>query len=223
MLVTIKPKSGYAEEDQPNPLQWHILKQTGPESFENVSAPIICKDFFNDLVYTLQTGKSFSIYSFNAGNFKLPEDKPVYMLLTETTPQFEKNIVSVLNPWLLEQQCPIIGMMKVDNGYLISFKPWWFENVYRISLVSLIIRLLNIEHVFKDFEEVKAYKKFPSKDQYKWDIVGAKNTYFNIPKKLDKYLWYCGPKHNSDTVKPGDYQLSSLVHNNGVLEWSKYF
>lgn len=221
MQVTIKPKEDYAEESQPNPLRWYILRQTAPECFENVSAPIVCKDFFNDLAYTLQTNKSFSIYGFNAGVFKLPKDKPVYMLLTHTTEQFERNICSVLNPWLLENQCPMIGMMKVDNGLLISFTPWYFKNVYRISLVSLIIRLLNIDHKFDTFKEVVAYKKFPTKDQLKWNIVVAKNLFFNIPKKLDSYLWYCGPEYNSKTYKEG-YQLSSFVHNNGVLEWSQH-
>jgi len=222
MQVTIKSKGSYAEEDQPNPLQWYILKKTGDTTFENVSAPIICKDFFNDLAYTLQTGHAFSIYGFNAGSFKLPKDEPVYMFLTKTTKELKENYYNALLPFLEEQKAGMIGFVEVSNGILICIDRWYFENVYRISLVSLIIRLLNIEHAFKDFEEVKAYKKFPSKDQYKWDIVVAKNKFFAVPAKLAGYLWYCGPKHNSDTVKHGDYQLSSLVHNNGVLEWSKY-
>ena len=221
MKVTIKPKATYAEEGQPNPLNWYILKKTGKDTFENVSAPIICKDFFNDLAYTLQTGKSFSIYGFNAGSFKLPADEPVYMLLTKTTPQFIGNFYNVLNPWLVEQKCPSIDLMIVDNGYLIKFDLWYFKNVYRISLVSLIIRLLNVEHSFKDFQEVIDYKKFPTKDQLKWDQVVKKGVFFKIPNKLEKYIWYCGKDHNSETIKEG-YQVSSMVHNNGVLEWSQY-
>lgn len=221
MKVTLTPIEPYAEEHQPNPLTWYILKKTGKDTFVNVSAPIVCKDFFNDLAYTLMTGKSFGIYDFNAGKFKLPANEPVYMLLTKTTPQFLTNLTSVLNPELLASQMPMIGAMEVDNGILVSFDPKFFNNTYNISLVSLIIRLLNIEHSFKDFEEVKKYDGFPMKDQLKWNAVVAKNKWFSLPEKFKEYVWYCGPQHNSKTLTD-EYQLSQLVHNNGVLSWGQY-
>lgn len=220
LTVNITSKTGYAEESQPNPLRWYILDKT-ENGFQNVSAQIKCKDFFNDLAYTLQTGKKFSIYGFNAGNFNLDPKNPVWMLLTETTESFEHNF-QVMNTWLKTQKAPQIPLEKTDKGWLVTFDLWYFKNVYRISLVSLIIRLMNVDKKFKDFIEVQAYGSFPPKDQTKWSVVVSKGVYFQVPAKLDKYLWYCGEQYNSATVKDGDYQVSSFVHNNGVLEWSRH-
>ncbi len=222
MKVTIKPIGHYAEESQPNPLTWYILKQIGEDTFQNVSAPIICKDFFNDLAYTLQTGHAFEIYGFQAGKMELKKDKPIYMLLTETTPNWQANIFDVLNPWLASQGMPILLLHKADNGTVIEFDPKYFRNTYNISLVSLIIRLLNIEHTFKDFNEVKAFKKFPLKDQNKWDQVVKKNIFFDVPSKMQDYIWYCGETANSKVTKHTDYGIPQYVHNNGVLSWSTY-
>lgn len=214
--VVLKDFPTYAEEGQPNPLRWYILKPTGLNTFENVSAVIKCKDFFNDLAYTLQTGKSFGIYRFNAGTMDLKKDQPVYMLLTETTQNFRHNL-GVMNQWLASQNIPPVTEQDSTKGLVVCFDPWYWKNTYRISLISLIVRLMNVDTKFGSFDEVVKHTQFAPKDQAKWTAVVKKNIFFNVSKKFDKYVWYCGPEHNSE--KELSY-VSSYVHNNGVLSWS---
>jgi hypothetical protein len=220
MKITLKPGGSYVEEMQPNSLRWWILKEIAPEQFVNVSCEIKCKDFFNDLAYTLQTGKSFTIYGFNAGEFGFKKGENIPMLLTSTCKEFMGN-VEVFNNYLNVQDIPTIKATEIKEGVFISLDPWFWKNTYRVSLVSLIIRLLNNPVVFKDFNEIVAYKNYPTKDQGKWDIVVKKGKFFNTPKHLDKYVWYCGDDFNSET-SVASYDLPGCVHNNGVISWSQH-
>ena len=91
-----------------------------------------------------------------------------------------------------------------------------------ISLLSLIVRIINTDKKFNDFEEVKKGEHLVDGDKSKWGQVVKKGTYFKLPKELHKYVWYAGKKMNSKTLKD-EYSLPSLVHNNGVLSWQGQF
>lgn len=219
LSVKIVPKNTYAEESQTNPLRWYILDKQADGSFVNVSANIKCKDFFNDLAYTLQTGKTFTIYGFNAGSLGLKPENPVWMLLTNTTDAFKNNF-EVMNKWLTTQGAPQIPLEDADKGLVITFDPWYFKNTYRISLISLLIRIINCDKAFKNFQEIAAYDVPEYGDKHKWSSVVKRGMYFNVPKKYDKYVWYCGPTVNSVDYNESQYGLAGYVHNNGVLGWS---
>lgn len=225
MKITITDKPGYAEEGQPNPMRWMLLSRNPDDgSFQNESSWLRCKDFFNDFVYARHTGKFFRIYGFDISKMNLGKpDEPVYMLLDVLTKQFWPNM-GKLNKWLEEDQnLPVISCHPYEGKAFLTLKPVYFQNTFNVSLISLLIRLMNVDHEFKDFNEVLAYKKFFDKDQQKWDQVVAKKLFFsNLPEKLQKFVWYCGPKFNSDVELP-EYQLASLVHNNGVLNWGEHF
>jgi hypothetical protein len=224
MKITYTHKNTYAEEGQPNPIRWLILSGTPETGFKNESEWLKCKDFFNDYAVAYQGGKRFNIYGFDTSNMHIPKTgEPVYIAVKETTEYFDVNM-GVVNQWLSDRGLPRISCHKGTNDadYVLEFPEYFFRNTYNISLISLIIRLCNIEYFFKDFEEMKVYQTFPQKDQQKWNQVVAKDVFFNIPKKLQEYIWYCGKQHNSKNP-PADYALSSLVHNCGVLTWQSYF
>jgi len=226
MKITITNKGSYSEEGQPNPMRWMILSQVAPGTFTNESAWLKCKDFFNDLAYTMQTGKSFSIYSFDAGKMKasFETDGYVKMLLDVLTPTFLDNL-TMLNDWLDgAPKMPRIQWERQEDGkVLISLAPEYFKNTYNISLISLIIRLCNYDNmVFNTFKDLEDCKKFPYGDQWKWNTVVKKKIYFNLPEALQKYVWYEDATHNSETIKEG-YSIPQLVHNCGVCSWSKNF
>lgn len=217
MKITINNHAGYAEEGQPNPLRWTILYRDAKGSFVSQSSPIKCKDFFNDYVFTYNGLGSFSIYSFNAGLFKMNKGEGMYFLLTGTFPTFEHNITKMLTPWLESQGMGTPGILKVDKGIFLHLPEDYLKNVYNMSLISLIIRLCNHKEEFNTFDDlVKA--THPAKDQLKWDAVVKKGWFFkNFPEKLKEYVFYNGPENNSK--KMPEYNLAGSVHNCGVLTY----
>ncbi len=214
-----KANGHYSEEHQPNPLRWLILNRVGPEEFTAQGHWLKCKDFFNDYVYSYNTRKGISIYSFNAGVMDIPpKGEPVFMALKAFTPHFQHNM-KVMNEWLQRQQMPPIPLDVQDNLALIVFDPIYLKNTYNISLISLMIRLMSDPVKFDTFEEALKYKGFYAKDQQKWDQVVKKGIFFKIPSKFDKYLWYYQENSNSEKIDHSYYGLSGLVHNCGVLSW----
>lgn len=225
MKLTIKTKTPYAEEGQPNPLRWLILSGTPETGFVNESAWLRCKDFFNDYAVAYNGGPRFGIYGFSTEVMNIPKKgEPVFMALNGTTKEFLHNLLA-LNDWLYtKQKCPLVTYYKTDKAdSIIEIPGYYFQNTYTISLLSLIIRLINHETKFKSFDDVLVYKGFPDKDQQKWNQVIAKDVFFALPEKFKKYTWYAGENYNSETKDLPVYQLSGLVHNGGVLSYGKFF
>lgn len=220
--IKFQSKGSYAEEGQDNPIRWLILSKQGDSLFQQESAWIKCKDFFNDLAYTIQTGKQFTIYGFNAGNMNPPKrGEPVYMLISGLQKGFRHNL-AVVNTWLGEQNVPAIKTEEYKDGQLlVVFDPFFFTNVYNISLISLLLRVVNVDKEFSSFDEIKQFKPQGYGDQSKWGTIVKKGVFFNLPEKFKKYVWYVSDGRNSET--PGaEYSVSSLVHNNGVVTWSQF-
>lgn len=207
----------YSENNQPNPIRWTILRQDGDESFVNVSNKFRCKDYFNDVVYNLQTGQNLVAYGFDTTPLKLNKDEPVPLLLSDLDDCFEVNL-QMLNTYLDANILPTIDYKVVKQGTIVFIDPWYWKSTYRISLLTLIIRLLNYKEI-ASFDALAAYKAFPYQDQEKWDAVVKKKMFFHTPEKWNKYVWYTDPNYNSEKIKLVDYNTATVVHNNGVLSW----
>jgi len=213
----------YAEEHQVNPIQWKIVHPEGKNTYKDVSGWIVCKDFFNDYAFTLNTGKSFTIYGYNAGNMQ-PTDKnqDFFCALRGLVPNFYGNI-DMFNGYLESQNLPQLTLEKGKTGEaLLTIPRYYLNNTHHISLVSLIVRLCNIQKDFKTWESLCSFTDFEGGDSWKWERVVKKGAFFKVPEKLKEFVYYVGPDYNNKTVMDG-YQLASLVHNNGVLSWQAQF
>lgn len=221
MKITFTTKPTYAEEGQPNPLRWAILSKDADGNFTNETSWLRCKDFFNDYVVAYNGGKRFNIYGFSTEKMALPKKgEDVYIALDALTSSFEYNLER-LNEWLISQILPIIPYeMSQCNKIVLSFDSFYFSNTYNVSLVSLIIRLLNVDTHFTSFEEVIKYKDFAPKDQQKWDVAVKAGVFFNIPDQFNKYVWYINKETNSEVTPNTHYSYASLVHNNGLISWT---
>lgn len=217
MKFTYNSKGAYSEIGQPNSIRWAILSGTPEDGFVNESSWLKCKDFFNDYVVAYNGGKRFSIYCFSTEKMTIPaKGVPVYMAVKDVCPSFEHNIKILNLPQSIEMyECEHVFILKLDELY--------FRSTYNISLLSLMIRLCNIEHKFKDYTEFVEYKEHPKQDQDLWDNVVKHNYFFDIPEPLQQYIWYEGPKYNDKVFQGDGYQLSSLVHNCGIIAYSKFF
>lgn len=210
---------GLAEIFQPNPLRWAICKPTNKDEVEQVSTWIKCKDFFNDLTYTIQTGKNFSIYGFNAASYSPPKKgEPVYFAMAHLFPEWYRNM-EVLNKWLKEEQnVPELRVEKQDADKALLVVPgYYFTNTYRTSLITLLVRLMNTQVKFKTFQEAVKYGH-PQQELNLINPVIAKGWWFNkFPKKGEDYIWHASKEQNSKSANLS--YVSTLVHNNGVISW----
>lgn len=219
MKLTYTPKGTYSEIGQPNPIRWAILSGTPETGFVNESSWLKCKDFFNDYVVAYNGGKRFSIYAFSTENMTIPaKGEPVYMAVKDTAYNFLSNL-EVLNTGIPHP----IGVHTIDGVVVLEIPAFYFESTYNISLISLMIRLCSIVYPFVDYQEFVNYKDHATQDQNLWDNVVKHGKFFNLPEQLKQYVWYEGTQYNDKVFKGEGYQLASLVHNSGVISWSKYF
>jgi hypothetical protein len=219
MKINFVSRPSYAEEGQPNPLRWCILSGTPETGFVNETSWLRCKDFFNDYVVAYNGGKRFGIYGFSTEKMVLaPQGTPVYIAVDATTKAFSFNMAT-FNTWLQDNELPPVPYTPYEGKWVLEFDPFYFSNTYNVSLVSLIIRLCNVEEEFETFEDLIHHKGFAPKDQQKWDKVVEAGRFFNLPEEMKKYVWYASKDANSENYKDG-YSLASLVHHGGVLSWT---
>lgn len=219
MKFTYTNKGGYSEIGQPNPIRWAILSGSPDAGFQNESSWLKCKDFFNDYVVAYNGGQRFGIYGFSTEGMKIPaKGEPVYMAVKDWKPPFLTNL-DVLNQGIPEA----VERHMVGEQLILEIPAYYFKNTYNISLLTLLIRLCNIDHTFETFEEFASYKQHAVQDQQLFNTVQDKGKFFNIPDHLKDYVWYAGAQFNDKVFKGQVYQLSSLVHNNGLVSWSTNF
>jgi hypothetical protein len=223
LKVILNPAKVYNEESQQNPLRWWLLQPKG-EVLESIAGPMKCKDFFNDIVYTLNTGKVFSIYQFNSEVVKkLKKGDPLYFLLTSTATEFINNVEKTLNPWLEAQGAPPLLLIPSDQGLVLSLAPFYYKNTYNISLIALLVRMFNIDVKLTKMEDLTD-KTVPYGDWSKWNPVKQRGYFFKLPESVDKFIWWQGSGYNNEVITEEcseGYTIPQLVHNNGVLNWTK--
>lgn len=213
-------KGTYSEIGQPNPIRWAILSGTPSTGFVNESSWLKCKDFFNDYVVAYNGGQRFSIYGFSTEKMSIPATgQPVYMAVKDYTKDFLDNL-SVINTQLPEE---VKVISEQDGNIILEMPAYYFKSTYNISLLSLMIRLCSIEHKFSSYEEYVGWKKHAGQDQNLWNNVVSKGKFFDIPEKLKQYVWYAGNVYNDKKFSGQVYQMSSLVHNGGVVAWGNHF
>jgi hypothetical protein len=215
MKLIQKQHSGFSEISQPNPIRWAIISKVEDGVFQTECAWLKCKDFFNDYVFTRNTGKSFTIYSFSA-SWPIDKQQPLYLAIKNLEPHWADNFC-VINEYLDKEGFPYIGLQDLDDMYLLSVPDFYLKNTYYISLLSLIVRLCNYEVEFKNWQELVDYKDFPEQEQELWDTVVKKGWFFNLPNEGEDFLWYYDEKNNSKKI-PGVNSI--LIHDCGVVAWS---
>lgn len=207
----------YTEIIQKNPINWCILHPDG-DSFVNLADWMKCRDFFNDVAYVVNGGKPFTIYNFNTTPLvgKVTPDNPFYLAVNNCFPTFPKN-VEVLNKFLKKHKVPeiFIDETKVSGEYVICLDPYYLKSSYNISLITLLIRTVNVNKVITSINDL-VEKDLGYGDFSKLQIIKNKNVWFNVPKNLNlEYSYWAGTVYNN---KNNCYDVH-IIHNNGVLNW----
>lgn len=215
----------YNEVGQTNPLRWKTLFREKDNTFIDQSGWVKCKDFYNDTVAFFKEGSVFSIYGYE--NKIKKNDEGVYFLLryVKDRATFHKNL-AVMNSRLLKDLGCVVTAEDNDTQtqdevvILIPTELW--ESTYRISMVTMVIRLCNYGIEFKKWEDFWSTDSPAYKFENAFTAEAKANALklgFKVPPKFEKYWWYCGPQYNS-LAKPGT--IGGTIHNNGVSSWSQW-
>jgi hypothetical protein len=216
---TSKQNENFTESGQENPIRWAFCLKT-EDGFENAANWMKCKDFLNDICVAYQGGARFYIYGFNTKELKVPEKgQPIYLAVTKLQQGFRHNM-GVFNEWLDATGYPMITLHEIEDDLVVlEFPEFFFSNTHHTSLVTLIIRLMNVKNEFVNFEAVIEYPGFCYGDQTKWTNVVQFGRYFALPEQLKKFSWYANSGNNSERTNCNAYSLSNIIHNNGCLSW----
>lgn len=219
--LKITHKNDYAEIAQANPLRWRIMLLEN-NTLVSQSGLIKCKDFFNDVVAYKQGGLHFSMYRFD-NKIKFNEEG-LYVHLTEIADKelFWHNI-DTLNDRIYEDLGVFLELTEVKDGYIMLIPHALWENTYRISLVTMMVRLCNYfipyekwEDFFDEYSPLKSVETSFTVEA----IAFAKANGFTLPKNKEGYWYYAGEECNSLSANPGFY--TTVIHDNGVSSWTRW-
>lgn len=139
-------------------------------------------------------------------------------------PTFLKNL-KVVNKRLqadLDCQVEIIGEGIHPDEVIILIPNELWETTYRISMITMVIRLCNYGYKYSDWESMWKDGAPSTNLDHAFSpnaLKNAKNMGFTVPKKYEKYWWYCGDEWNNVAKEK---QTGGMIHNNGVSSWSMY-
>lgn len=211
LTVNYKPVSGgYIENAQVNPILFCILKEK-ESVFNNVTNWFKCRDFFNDIVYTKQTGTPLVVYGLNS-NLGLSKDEPIYAALDKLIPEFEDNW-ELVNSYLEKENLPRVELYK-SNVTVAKIHEFYTESTYNIALLTALMRLLNYKKI-NNLEEIKTIDV-----GYTESLVRDAITFplFKLPQHKQGHIFYLGAEINSNKKVQSCY-LSTYVHSNGIIGW----
>lgn len=220
--VKLAENKAYNELPQVNPLRWKTMYLEG-DTFKDQSGWLRCKDFFNDNVAFFQGKVVFSIYHYKNDIKKNKEGLYVLLANIKDRKQFCHNLEVLAGHCLaehLEWVCPIYPLDALPEDQILLLIPNCFwENTYRISLITMCIRLCNygIQYeCWEDFwkDEAPAKQVDGAFDEDAFAYVKTKG--FILPDKVKQYWYYAGPDWNSQ-VRPN--AKGEVVHDNGVCNW----
>lgn len=210
----INPDCYYSEIHQHNPIRWQIVS-IEDETLKLLTKPFKCKDFFNEVVFTLKTKKPYSIYGFDVDYYKLQLDKdPEYVnvLVTNVKDFFKTNIENVLNPFVNSEDFPEILCLDVEkeDAKLLRIPLVYFKSTFYISNLTLLIRCCNY----------KPLSKFDPKEiEYATDSTFLKSAL--TERKLSKFTNLEYPVWHKTMNTPSTWgdNFSVVWHNCGFINW----
>jgi hypothetical protein len=220
--ITLSNNSSYSEVGQRNPLRWKTLFKNEDGSFIDQSGWIKCKDFFNDTVAFFKENSVFSIYGYK--NDIKKNEEGVYFLLKYIADKktFFQNMEMVNKQLYKDLSCTVECQDHEEDEVIICIPNAMWESTYRISLITMVVRLCNYGVKYAEWADLWTSSAPSQQLEHAFSPDAIKNVQengFNVPVKFTKYWYYAGPQYNSETTPK---QTGSIIHNNGVSNWSMY-
>lgn len=215
----------YAENSQVNPIRWEIMYlEDDGVTMTPQTGKFKCKDFFNEFVCKIQTGVGLCVYYMDTRELKFnPEGVWCRVTSIDNPKRFITNVDKVVNAYLPEdEQVKITDLGR--SSCLIYFPKGCFENTYKISLITWLIRVSNFQFEFTDMDSVFANKELAALDKPFNDNAHAKvlKWKFQVPAIAKPHWFYQGEAYNSTKLKDQLVPHAHTIHNCGVGVYCGY-
>lgn len=201
------PSGSYAEIPQTNNLRWVNCFKEEDGTITHESKLWKCKDFLNEVVSRYQGNKT-QIYGYDAGSMRFNDDG-VWLRLKfiDNMDVFKKNLGSISTlPGYVD-----FDVYDCEEGLMLFVPKWYFENTYRISILTYLIRVSNVD------KEITDWTNHPTKPvdnpSPKFHDAIIKRGFVEPIKDH----WYYVGKAYTDLKKPN----TGTVHNCGMDGWMK--
>ena len=203
--------NSYAEVLQLSPMRWRVYFADDNGELTAQSNWWKCKDFLNDTVFFLSTGKAFSIYGYNGG-YKVNDDL-VYVGVKDIPKNvpFLENL-KVLNTFLKEQGMPEVSTVEVEGvQYMLCIPRVYFENTFYVSAITSLIRgcVYGSVETIQDIMEAE-----PTTQNEKYQTSIRK---WLTPKTRDKFkdIVYLNYQYHGK-----EFKASIHIHDAGIQAWT---
>jgi len=218
-IKTVPSSSSLTETGQSNPIRFCFVKREDT-TLTPESPWFKCKDYFNDVV-AAKNGLFFVQYGFDNSKLSAKDEQGAWLLLKEIKykEEFKKSLQAVQH-----EEHPVL-VEDIDDKptmLLIYIPEFYFENTYKISLLTFLIRLCNeigSPTIFTGFEQaLRSSNCVMSNMFYQRHIDRIVKDGWKAP--VEGYWWWCGNMYNSKTTWYPEH--SRTVHNCGVKSWFMY-
>lgn len=208
----------YCEISQSNPIRWQNLKPISDGVYEPVSHWWKCKDFMNEVVTARSLGNTYAIYGFKCDpkEFFAPEQTTLPLYIKHITAQWEENM-QVVNEYVLSQGFPAVPYVKYEEGYVVDIPSEYLHNTLFISIITLFIRMANINAVHKTMEGL-AFDSSNSQDTTNYQQAMHKQL-GKFPADWGQYVWKSPGGQAVEHGKKEQSFYTSIMHDCGVCRW----
>jgi hypothetical protein len=224
LKIKFQDNTTYAEVGQVNPLRWKTLWKQPDGAFVDQSGWIKCKDFYNDTVAYFKEGSVFSIYGYK--NAIQKNEEGVYFLLKfiKDKASFFKNMDAVNEQLVSDLGCRVQVLdMDADDEVVVCIPLELWESTYRISMITMVVRLCNYGVLYKTWDDIWAEKSPVNTVEHAFTPDAKKNAKtlgFLVPDKFKDFWYFAGPEFNSKKAPRPPQDV--IIHNNGVSNWSEF-
>jgi hypothetical protein len=148
-----------------------------------------------------KAGSVFSIYGYQ--NDIKKNDEGVYFLLkfVKDKPTFFHNL-EVVNTQLFDDlDCIITSEDHTDDEVVICIPLELWESTYRISMITMVVRLCNYGVKYVDWADMWNTHAPAHQIEHAFTTEAKQNAAslgFKVPKGFEKYWYYSGPECNSE-------------------------
>jgi len=212
-----------SEASQLSTAKFSLFQREGDIAYQS-STYFKCKDYLNDVLYAIETGRTIKAYgfSFNPDKQKIDTDATRLLITFKKEEELEnfKNNFPKLTEW--ETKIGIIPTKlyttNKEGEYAIEGDPGWQKRMFLLSAYTLFLRSLgcpipsvgNVEYI-----EWMAKNK-ESCDQYLFANLMKKDRLFKL---MQKPFWFLKEDHGvlGEAAEHKGALENYTVHNCGVL------
>lgn len=212
----------YAETPQSVGLRTALLNKT-KEGLKPMFAPVMCRDFYNDLLHSQWSGQAGSIFNFTCDpkTQKLDEDA-IRLLVVPGSQQIydnlRKNLESILHEVEEKNKFELTEVIFHDDKHIIlDGDVRWQSSSLLIATYTLLLRVAGrpIKNLKNWYVEIIGGKAYTGETQFHYETNGK---FLDLIPNLGKFVEL--NKGLSPTGLPKTASIG-LAHSCGIIGWMR--